>query len=126
MPIKIWYCLPIASRIAFVRVDGILGRVMSQYTLIKRIGLILSLCQMAVWQSLSERCGSCQISSDGLCTMAALGFNEDDRHVKGGGIPKQVPAFIEGSCIRAILLFSIKVSFKKVCIEGRLLCAFSW
>ncbi len=81
---------------------------------------------MAVWQSLSERWGCCQISSDGLCMMAALGFVEDDKHVKGGGIPKHVPIFIEGSCTRAMLLLSIKVSFKNVFIEVKLLCAFSW
>jgi hypothetical protein len=58
--------------------------------------------------------------------MAALGFVVDDKHVRGGGIPKHVPIFIEGSCTKAILLLSIKVSFTKVCIEVRLLWAFSW
>jgi hypothetical protein len=76
---------------AFIRVGGISGQKMSQYALIMITGLQFSPLHIAVWQSPSERWGSCQTSREGLWIIAALGLSEVERQVRGGGTPVTCP-----------------------------------
>ncbi len=89
-------------------------------------GLHESTLQIAVWQSPSERWGSCHISRDGLWIIAGLGLVVVYRHESGAGTPVISPLRCGGSCISAMFAFVINLESNRVDKDRLDLCVFSW